>query len=506
MNFIFDFGNVIVNLDRAGMIRRFAQMGMDVERMTGIAVQHGIFGDLELGRITPEEFCHEVMRLAPQYALPGKKLSLTPQGICEAWNSMLTGIPIRRLLALQRLGREHHVSLLSNTNQLHVDFSFQAHIRAQGFEPKDLFEHLFLSHEMHLAKPGRDIFEAVLEQSGYRPEETVFIDDSAENCAAFAQLGVKTLCPKHPDEWLQSLAPATATIGFFDGVHKGHRYLIDKVKEEASSRNQRSMVVTFDVHPRTVLHSDYVPQLLTSAQEKDDLLRQTGVEEIEMLHFNEEMSRLTARQFMQEVLREKLGVKTLVMGYDHRFGHEGGTQEEYQAWGKEVGIEVVRAEAWREQDGNSMVSSSAIRRLLAEGRVREAAQLLGHPYTLQGTVVRGHHVGHELGFPTANLQQDTYKILPAKGVYAVWVILDNGERHAGMLNIGQRPTIGNGTEVSIEVNIIGFNGDLYHHHVTLHFIDFLRQEQRFDSREELAAKIQRDQEEAMRVLNHKQPL
>lgn len=499
-NIIFDFGNVIVDLDRAGMVRRFGSMGLNVDRITGITVQQGVFGDLELGHITPQEFYQELMHIASEYAKPDRKPHLTSETICEAWNSMLTGIPKRRLQAIRQLGRTHHVSLLSNTNQLHVDYSFQHHFRAQGFEPKDLFEHLFLSYEMQLAKPDHSIFEQVLEKSGYRPEETLFVDDSEDNCTAFAQLGVKTFCPKHPDEWLQILSPAVATIGFFDGVHKGHCYLIDKVKKEALQRQQRGIVVTFSEHPRAVLHSDYIPQLLTSAAEKADLLQQTGIEEIEMLHFNTALSRLTAKDFMQNILRDKLGVKTLVMGYDHHFGHEGGSMEDYRRWGEEVGIEVIRCEEWREEGKDNIVSSSAIRRLLQKGNVREATQLLGHAYTLQGKVVQGHHVGHELGFPTANLQQDHNKQIPAQGVYAVWVVLDNGQRYGGILNIGQRPTIDNGSNVSIEVNIIDFIGDLYYQHITLHFIDFLRQERKFSSREELVEQIKRDRKEAIKQL------
>ena len=198
MNIIFDFGNVIVNLDREGAIERFRRLGFDVSNILSLTVQKGIFEQLELGLCTTEEWVEHILQRS-------HRQEATPEAVCQAWCSMLTDVPRRRLETLQQLGREHHLSLLSNTNQLHVDYSFDGHIRSQGFEPTELFEHLFLSHEMHLAKPGREIFEKVLEVSGYQPEDTLFIDDSQVNCDAFAALGVRTFCPQKPDEWLEYL-------------------------------------------------------------------------------------------------------------------------------------------------------------------------------------------------------------------------------------------------------------------------------------------------------------
>lgn len=498
-NVIFDFGNVIVDLDREGVARRFAEMGVDVAHFLGISAQKGVFEDLELGRIEPDEWCERFVAMGHEFQLKDTPLTLSKEKVIDAWNSMLAGIPRRRLLALQELHRKYHVSLLSNTNQIHVDFSFEEHFRKQGFEPTQLFEHIFLSNEMHLAKPGKTIFERVLQESGYKPEETLFIDDSAENCAAFAELGVQTFCPRWADEWMQVLCPAVATIGFFDGVHKGHRFLLDTVKDEAQKRGMRSVIVTFAEHPRAVLHDDYVPQLLTSPNEKMALLQGLGVDNVEMLHFTDALSQLSARDFMKDILRDKLGVKVLVMGYDHHFGHGGGSWDEYQKWGDEVGIDILHAlpllSSIKDSDSSSdNVSSSMIRKLLQEGRVADAAVLLGHHYTLLGKVVTGHQVGHELGFPTANLKQDTYKLVPANGVYAVWVELEDGTRYAGMLNIGNRPTIDNGESVSIEVNLLDFEGDLYNHHITVHFVDFLREERKFGSREELVEQIKKDKE------------
>lgn len=489
-NLIFDFGNVIVDLDREGMVRRFAEQGVDVEKFTGISAQTGVFGDLELGRIEPDVFCDKVMEMAPAYQLEGVELTLTPQGIKDAWNSMLTGVPERRLKALQWLGKYYHVSLLSNTNQLHVDYSFDKHFRAQGYEPNELFEHVFLSNELHLAKPGHEIFERVLELSGYQADETLFIDDSAENCRAFGELGVQTFVPHWPDEWLAAFCPTVATIGFFDGVHRGHRYLIDRVKEVAEQRGVRSQLITFAEHPRSVLHSDYQPQLLTTPSEKMMWLASSGVDDVEMLHFTEEISRMTAKEYMQNVLRDTLGVKVLLMGYDHRFGHNGGAFEDYVQWGKELGIDVMRADALPEY----VVSSSACRRLLLEGKIEEVNALLGYRYTLRGRVVGGHQVGHELGFPTANLVPEAFKLVPRHGVYAVEVELENHTCLLGMLNIGERPTIDESDEVTIEVNLLHFNGDLYGKTLELHFLAYLREERKFDSREELVEQIRKDRE------------
>lgn len=283
------------------------------------------------------------------------------------------------------------------------------------------------------------------------------------------------------------MAKKVATIGFFDGVHSGHRWLIRQVKEVAAERCMQSLIVTFSNHPRRVVHPEFVPSLLTTVDEKVPLLQAEGVDEVKVLEFTPEMSLMSARDFMT-FLRDELDVSVLVMGYDHRFGHNGGTMDEYEAWSREVGMELIRADVLPE----TKVSSSVCRALLNEGRVEEACQLLGHPYTLQGRVVRGHQVGQKLGFPTANLQTDIHKLVPRRGVYAVWVLLDDGSRYKGMLNIGERPTIDDEEKITIEVNLLDFTGDLYGEQVTLSFVSFLRSEQKFDSRGELVNQIKRD--------------
>ena len=287
-----------------------------------------------------------------------------------------------------------------------------------------------------------------------------------------------------------------ASIGFFDGVHRGHLCLIKQLRDEAVRRGMGSLLVTFDRHPRTVLSPSQVPPLLTTLEEKERLLRETGVSEIAILPFTLELSRLSAREFMEQVLRRELGVEVLILGYDHAFGHGGGSLDDYVRWGRETGIEVVRAH----ELSSLMVSSSKCRRLIEEGDVRGAAEMLGRFYTLSGEVVRGFHVGHELGFPTANLQVEAEKVMPRNGAYAVWATLADGERRGGMLNIGTRPTIGNGETTSVEVNLLDYDGNLYDQRLTVEFVARLRDERRFDSRSELMSQLALDEAAARELL------
>jgi len=297
---------------------------------------------------------------------------------------------------------------------------------------------------------------------------------------------------------------AVCSIGFFDGVHRGHQCLIRQVRDEALRRGERSLLITFDRHPRSVFAPDAVPSLLTTTEEKMALLKATGVDDIYVLPFDATMAALTAREFIQQVLRDRLGATTLVIGYDHHFGRplsdspRGGEGFlEYQAYGREAGIEVVLA---KELEGEH-VSSSLIRKALEAGDVERASRLLGRPYAWTGRVVHGHGVGHQLGFPTANLETvNPEKMLPARGAYAVRVKNERvkSEEWTAMLNIGQRPTLDNGTDTSIEAHLFDFHGDLYDQVLTLSFITRLREERRFSSEAELAEQLKLDKEEAMR--------
>lgn len=285
--------------------------------------------------------------------------------------------------------------------------------------------------------------------------------------------------------------PVTATIGFFDGVHLGHQYLIQQMMTAADERKTASMVVTFPVHPRKVLGSDFQPQLLTTKEEKCELLEQTGVDYCLMLDFTPQIASLTARQFMA-MLKEQCHVDVLVIGYDHRFGHNRSEGfEDYCRYGKELGIEVLKAEPYVLPDGRS-VSSSMIRNILLQGDVSEANICLGYNYTLSGTVINGFHKGRTLGFPTANIcLGNTDKLLPQDGVYAVTVDID-GHESGGMLNIGCRPTMNNGSERSVEVHVFGLHADLYAKHMRVSLVKRTRNEVKFNTPEELTKQLHRD--------------
>lgn len=283
-----------------------------------------------------------------------------------------------------------------------------------------------------------------------------------------------------------------ATIGFFDGVHRGHQYLIEQVKEEALASGMESAVITFDEHPRKVLHQDFQPRLLSTLDEKLILLSRTGIDNAVVLHFDRSMASLTAREFMADILLKRLNVRKLVIGYDNRFGHdriEGF--DDYVRIGRELGIEVIQARALSMNGVN--VSSSYIRKLIGKGEIELANECLGYQYTIFGTIVRGQHEGHRLGFPTANLDlAKSGQLAPANGVYAVKVRLRNSmTTKRGMMNIGTRPTF-NGQAITMETHIFNFSGDIYGKGLLVSFVHRIRDERKFGSAEELAEQLRKD--------------
>jgi len=256
---------------------------------------------------------------------------------------------------------------------------------------------------------------------------------------------------------------------------------------------QQSMVITFDRHPRQVVHADYVPQLITPTEEKLRLLRLTEADDVEVLHFDAKMATMSAREFMQNVLRYRLGVKCLLIGYDNRFGHnrtEGF--DDYVAYGKEMGMEVLHNTPL-DIDGQR-VSSSLVRRQLAEGDVNAAATCLGRRFAIEGTVEHGYAEGRKIDFPTANLRPDCdCQLLPDDGVYATRICVDGGPWFKAMTNIGTNPTFERSRK-SIETHIIDFNANIYGQHARIEFCQRLRGEQKFGSIDELKAQLQRDRE------------
>ena len=284
-----------------------------------------------------------------------------------------------------------------------------------------------------------------------------------------------------------------ATIGFFDGVHLGHRFLIDQLKKVADERGLPSAVITFRTHPRAVLHADYQPKLLNTWEEKLAQLATTGVDYCLVLDFTLELSRFSAAEFITKILAEAFRVKALLIGYDHRFGHDRAEGfDQYVVYGKALGMEVIQALPY--DNGQTKVSSSEVRRLLAEGEVNQASVLLSYPYSLKGKIVKGHQVGRTIGFPTANLSvEDSRKILPGNGVYAVWAVL-SGKRYKGMLSIGNRPTLDDGNNQSIEVYLLDFSGDLYGKEIEVSFVSKIRDNRKFPSLLALKSQLEQDRQ------------
>ena len=268
-----------------------------------------------------------------------------------------------------------------------------------------------------------------------------------------------------------------ATIGFFDGVHRGHQFLLGELRRVASEHGMQSAVLTLDEHPQTVL-TDEVKPLLTTSDERAELLKQTGIDEIFMFRF-EVIQQMTAAEFMR-LIHDRCGVEVLLMGYDHRFGSDKLTDfADYKALGAAIGITVLPVAEAPEGE----VSSSKIRKALLAGDIAQANAMLGYPYMLSGTVVHGNGIGHAIGFPTANISIDAGKLIPKAGVYAA---------EGALVNIGTNPTVGN-NHLSIEAYLLDYKGDdLYGQTLTLRLTRRIRDEHKFGSLEDLKAQIAQD--------------
>ena len=294
--------------------------------------------------------------------------------------------------------------------------------------------------------------------------------------------------------------PSAATIGCFDGVHRGHQMLVQMMVCEARQRGLKPIAVTFDRLPRQLFDSNFHPQVLSTLDEKVTYLKELGVEEVMVLPFTHQLAALSAEAFMREILRDQLSVELLVIGYDNRFGRDRSEGfDDYVRYGQRLGIDIVRGDVAM-MDDQMAVSSTVIRQLLAEeGRVEAMLDVMTRRYTLSGHVVSGEHIGHKLGFPTANLEPDSQeKLIPASGAYAVWAIVD-GQRMPAMMNIGTRPTF-EGKQQTLEVHILKDVGNLYGQKMTVEFVRRLRAEQRFGSRDELVAQLESDKKITEEVL------
>ena len=297
----------------------------------------------------------------------------------------------------------------------------------------------------------------------------------------------------------ESTCPLFATIGMFDGVHRGHLSLIRSVQTEASLIGAASAVVTFKRHPREILHPDSRMPLLTTFDERMELLSLAGIDYAIVLDFTTEIAHLSAHDFLA-LLAENYHVKGLIIGYDHRFGHNRSEGfDEYCTYAKKYCMKIMQTPPYR--IGNETISSSAIREALSSGNIRLANEMLGYNYTLEGTVTNGHRLGRILGFPTANLlPDDNCKLLPAVGAYVVKATLPDGSEYGGMMNIGQRPTVSGDSCISIETHLFDFNDNLYGKHLSIAIIDFMRHEQKYASINDLQEQLQQDAATALRLL------
>lgn len=285
------------------------------------------------------------------------------------------------------------------------------------------------------------------------------------------------------------------TIGTFDGVHLGHQKIIQRLNEEAEKIGGESVLFTFYPHPRMVLYPEnHGLRLIQTQAEKIDKLRRIGLQNVIVHPFTRQFSRLTAIEFVRDYLVNRLHVKKLVIGYDHQFGknREGGIE-----FLKDVcdtyGFEVLEISAQEIDEVN--ISSTKIRNAIMAGDMEKANLFLGEPFELHGKVIEGNAIGRSIGFPTANvdIENDT-KLIPKIGVYAVNVVTDDGNLFEGMLNIGLRPTISNHDNLSIEVHLFDFEGDLYGQYITIQLLTRLRDELKFDSIFELKEQLEKDEE------------
>ena len=278
--------------------------------------------------------------------------------------------------------------------------------------------------------------------------------------------------------------PKIATIGFFDGVHRGHRFLFAQLHEHAKHHQLTPAIYTFDRHPKELL-AGQAPAMLTTHDERKALLQNYG--EVHFLDFAA-VQQLTAEQFMG-YLKEQEGVETLLMGYDHHFGSDRLKGfHEYEKIAHKIGLHIERAHECL-VDGVP-VSSSRIRKLMAAAQIDQVNRLLGYTYSVLGVVEHGNAIGATLGFPTANIRLNSAKQLPASGVYSV-VAQVNGVEYKALANIGTNPTVGN-DHMSLEVHLLDFQGDLYDQPLTISFLHFLREEKKFASLDELKSQIAED--------------
>jgi riboflavin kinase / FMN adenylyltransferase len=300
---------------------------------------------------------------------------------------------------------------------------------------------------------------------------------------------------------LPNLQNTAITIGSFDGVHCGHQKILEKLVSAAKSCGGESVVITFHPHPRLVVKGqDKKVELLSTIDEKTKLLERYGVENVVVVPFSAAFANQSAEDYIEKFLIHYFHPRFIIIGYDHRFGKERkGDIELLRKLATKGGYEVIEIE--KQVIDDISISSSKIRTALINKDLWTAEKLLGHPYNLQGKVVKGQQIGRTLGFPTANLQPlEAEKLVPPMGIYAVWVII-NEKRYGGMLYIGDRPTLTMFNNITIEVNIFNFDETIYDHIISIEFVEFIRADQKFNDLEELKMALAKDKIRAQYFLN-----
>jgi riboflavin kinase/FMN adenylyltransferase len=300
----------------------------------------------------------------------------------------------------------------------------------------------------------------------------------------------------------QTLQKAVVTIGTFDGVHKGHQKILKRIGAIATEKKGETVVLTFWPHPRQVLNPESKDiRVLSTVQEKIELLASHGIDHLLIIPFNKEFSDLSSEEFIELILVKKIGTRHLIIGYDHKFGkNRTGGLDQLKACSSNYGFEVE--EISREDIENVGISSTIIRKALLEGDVRTASAYLGRPYSFSGIVMQGKQLGRTIGFPTANISiNDSSKLIPADGVYAVKVKTEDAILN-GMMNIGFRPTV-NGKDRVIEVNIFDFKKDIYGKELRVELIEYLRKEEKFSTIDLLKEQLNKDKEASLLILSKK---
>ncbi len=301
------------------------------------------------------------------------------------------------------------------------------------------------------------------------------------------------------EEFCHKLSRPVVTVGTFDGVHRGHMSVLSTVQTRAQELKRESIALSFEPHPQTVLNPKTASPILTTKEEKLEIIEKIGIHTFVILSFTRDFSLLSPKDFVERILLSRLGVGRFIIGHDHGFGRgRSGDIDMLEQLGQELGfeVEVVPPQI---VDGDR-ISSTRIRKLISSGNMRLAANFLGRNYSFSGEVVKGESRGKQLGFPTANIRiGDPWKLIPPDGVYAVWTEV-SGRRYKGVMNVGYRPSFG-GKEHVVEVHIIGFESDLYGRTLKVEVLEKIRDEMKFGSADQLAKQIEKDKEKGEEILN-----